>query len=324
MRKSIILLVFLMIFLLISHGAAAADELIVWCAASPSEGETLIEAFEENYPDIDVKMIRAGSGEILTRLQAEQPRPSGDVILGIAQESFEGYYDLFEGYKTANHDVIPADLRDDAEDPKYYGYSLPLQAFIVNTDRLSEDEYPTSWEDLADEKYKGEVIMANPAMSGSAYSQVFQMYEIYGMEFLEKLVPNVVFVSSSTMVPEAVSRGEYSIGVTGEYNIADHIAKGSPVAAVYPEEGTGIRFDASGIVKNGPNPESARAFMDFLTTKEAYEIILEVRKRRTAHPEVATPAGLPAFENVPTREYDAIKAQEIREELTMDVSNLIE
>ena len=324
MKKSIIFLVLFMLFFLISQSAVAADELIVWCAASPSEGETLIEAFEENHPDIDVKMIRAGSGEILTRLQAEQPRPSGDVILGIAQESFEGYYDLFEGYKAENHDAIPADLRDDAEKPKYYGYSLPLQAFMVNTDRLSEDEYPTSWEDLADEKYKGEVIMANPAMSGSAYSQVFQMYEIYGMEFLEKLVPNVVFVSSSTMVPEAVSRGEYSIGVTGEYNIADHIAKGSPVTAVYPEEGTGIRFDGSGIVKNGPNPESARAFMDFLTTKEAYEIILEVRKRRTAHPEVATPAGLPAFEDVPTREYDALKAQEIREELTMDVSNLIE
>jgi len=54
------------------------------------------------------------------------------------------------------------------------------------------------------------------------------------------------------MVPASVARGEYAIGVTGEPNVAQHIEQGDPVIAVYPEEGTGARFDASGIIKAGP------------------------------------------------------------------------
>ena len=60
-------------------------------------------------------------------------------------------------------------------EPHYYGFSMPLQAFIVNTDLLEESEYPRTWEDLIDPRYEGELVMANPALSGSAYAQIFMM-----------------------------------------------------------------------------------------------------------------------------------------------------
>ena len=59
-------------------------------------------------------MIRAGSGELLTRLNAEQPNPGGDVLLGIAKEAFDSNYDLFQGYEAENHAAIPAEVRDSA------------------------------------------------------------------------------------------------------------------------------------------------------------------------------------------------------------------
>lgn len=74
------------------------------------------------------------------------------------------------------------------------------------------------------------------------------MYKLYGEDALKKMAKNAAFVASSTAVPESIARGEYAIGVTGEANIAKYILEGAPVTYVYPEEGTGARFDASAII----------------------------------------------------------------------------
>ncbi len=323
-KMSLILITICLILMFTGNVIAQEGNLTIWVAASPAEGENLIQAFSKHYPNIEVDMIRAGSGELLTRLMAEQPNPKGDIILGIAKEAFEGNYDYFVPYKSKNDSAIPKDLKDTAEIPKYYGYSMPLQAFMINTTVLAPEDYPKSWKDLALPKYKGKIILANPALSGSAYSQVFQMHELYGFDFIKEVVPNVVFVTSSSMVPESVARAEYAIGITGEYNIAKHIDAGTPVIAIYPEEGTGARFDATGIIKNGPNLENAKLFMDFVTTKEAYEIVLNTKSRRTVHPEVAAPGALPPLNEIPLMKYDAVKAAEMREELSLKVSDLIQ
>lgn len=324
MIKRIVIL--LLVVMVVGGATAFAQQgrLVVWSATSAELTEALIQAFNKHYPNIRVDLITAGSGQLITRLNAEQPRPSGDVLIGIAKETFDGNYDRFEPYVTANHDSVPANLRDQAAEPRYYGFSMPLQAIIVNTQVLSEADIPTSWYDLADPKYKGRLVLANPALSGSAYSQIYQMYELYGFDFLRRLAPNAVFTASSSFVPEAVARGEYAVGVTGESNIADLVAKGAPVKAVYPKEGTGARFDASGIIKNGPNPQNARLFMDFMTSKEAYEVIYRTDDRRTVHPEVPAPGALPPLAEIPLSDYDAEKAAKIREELTMDFVDLIQ
>lgn len=325
LKRIATLLVVLSLVVLASAGALAqSGRLVVWSATTAELTEALIAGFNKHYPNIRVEMITAGSGQLITRLNAEQPRPSGDVLIGIAKETFDGNYDLFEPYRTANHDEVPSNLRDKAEVPRYYGFSMPLQAIIVNTQVLAEADYPTSWHDLADPKYKGRLVLANPALSGSAYSQIYQMYELYGFEFLRQLAPNAVFTASSNFVPEAVARGEFAVGVTGESNIADLIASGAPVKAIYPREGTGARFDASGIIKNGPNPENARLFMDFMTSKEAYEIIYQVDARRTVHPQVPAPGALPPLTEIPLVDYDAEKAAAIREALTMAFVDLIQ
>lgn len=327
MKKiNLILLISCLFLSIIFTGIASAQQgnLVVWVAASQEEGQNLVQAFSKHYPNINVDMIRAGSGELLTRLMAEQPNPNGDIIIGIAKEAFEGNIDLFAPYKTKNDAQIPANLKDRREPPKYYGFSMPLQAIMVNTNLLAPEDYPKTWKDLALTKYKGQIVLANPALSGSAYSQFYQMYKLYGLDFIKEVIVNTTFVTSSSMVPQSIARGEYAIGATGEYNIAQHIDAGDPVIAVYPEDGTGARFDASGIIANGPNPENAKLFMDFLTSKEAYEIVFNTSSRRTVHPEVSAPGALPLLNEIKLVDYDDVEAAKIREELTIKISDLIQ
>jgi len=303
--------------------SAEPTNLIVWSAAAEDEAQALVVKFNELHPEITVNVIRAGSGELLTRLNAEQPRPDGDVIVGIAKESFDTAYDMFRSYKTVNHDSIAPTVRDTAEVPRYYGFSMPLQALMVNTKLLAPEDYPSSWKDLADPKYKGEVVLANPALSGSAYAQVYMMDKLYGEDFLQRLAKNTIFTASSTAGPESVARGEYAITATGENNIAKYLDKGADVAYVYPEEGTGARFDASAIIANGPNPRAAELFMDFMTSKDAYEIILNTRNRRVVIPELPGPKHLPALGDIKLFPYDASEAAEIRDDLTTRFSDMM-
>ena len=86
--------------------------------------------------------------------------------------------------------------------------------------------------------------------------------------------------------------------------------KGNPTAAVSPSDGTGLRFDASGIIKGGPNLKNAKIFMDWLTTKEAMTIISQAPHfRRMARPDVPPPPGLKPSSEIKFLGYDAIKAK---------------
>ena len=329
MKKLVaILLVALLSFSLFAQGASEAKEekqsLVIYSAASEGEAELLTKAFKELYPNIEVTIIRAGSGDLVTRVKTEWPKPEGDVILLMGTENLDQIYDMLEPYKCANDAKIEAQYKDQgSEIPKYYATSMPLQAIMYNTDLLSAEDAPKSWKDLADPKYKGMIVLANPASSGSAYAQLYMMNYLYGMDYVKQVVANTTYVASSTAGPDSVARGEYAITVTGEANIGKKIGAGDPVAYVLPEEGTGFRIEGSAILANCKNLDAAQKFIDFMTTKEAFEIVRTECYRRAVSTEVEGPENLPALSEMKFFEYDAVKAKEMKKDLVAQFNALL-
>jgi iron(III) transport system substrate-binding protein len=292
-------------------GSAFALDLVIYNAGSSELIEATIDAFNEAHPEVNVTAVSAGVGQHTTRIEAEAGNPGGDVFFGASVESFEAIIQFFEPYRALHHDEYdPVFVHPET---RYYGYSQPLQAFVVNANLLAEGERPTSWADLADPRFEGKIIMANPSLSGSAYAQLAQMLQLYDWDLVERVVANTTFVSSSQLVFENVARGEIEIGITGEANVAQLIADGWPVVAVYPSEGTGLRFDAMGIIAGGPNPEAARIFMDWATGIENHEIAAAFF-RRSVRADATAPAGLAPTTEVPTFPYDADLAAANRED----------
>lgn len=292
-------------------GSAFALDLVIYNAGSSELIEETVAAFNEAHPDVNVTVVSAGVGQHTTRIEAEAGNPGGDVFFGASVESFQAIIELFEPYQALHHDEYdPVFVHPEM---RFYGYSQPLQAFVVNTNLLAEGDRPTSWADLADPRFEGMIVMANPSLSGSAYAQLAQMLQLYDWDLVEKVVDNTTFVSSSQLVFENVARGEIEIGITGEANIAQLIADGWPVAAVYPSEGTGLRFDAMGIIAGGPNPEAARIFMDWATSLANHEIAAKFF-RRSVRADAPAPEGLAPTTEVPTFPYDPDLAAANRED----------
>jgi iron(III) transport system substrate-binding protein len=244
-------------------------------------------------------------------MSAEKDRPQGDAILSASTEAFLYNPDLFEPYDSV--ELANFDASVVAPDHSFYGCSMPLQAFIVNTNLLKEDDWPRSWKALADPKYKGELVMANPSLSGSAYAQLAQILQLYGWETAEGVMENARFTTSSQNVFQDVGRGEVGVGITGEVNVKRMMDEGFPVTIIYPEDGTGLRFDASAIIKGGPNPDNARLFLDFANSAEAHELIVSTN-RRSVRKDIAAPEGLAPTSEILTFPYDANLAAENRDE----------
>jgi iron(III) transport system substrate-binding protein len=297
---------------LMAATAAHAQEgnLVVYNPAGDA-GDQVIAAFQAKYPNISVSTINAGVGEVFTRMNAEKANPQGDAVLCASSEAFMANPGLFASYESKEAANFSPDVI--GPDNTYYGCTMPLQAFIVNTNLLDDASAPKSWKDLADPEFKGKLELANPSLSGSAYAQMAQMLQLYGWDTVGKVMTNAKFVTSSEAVFQDVGRGEIEIGVTGEANIKTMIDEGYPVKAVYPEDGTGLRFDASAIIKGGPNPDNAKLFLDFANSKEAHEIIASTN-RRSVRKDVAAPEGLDPTADIKTFPYDAAMAAANRDE----------
>ena len=295
----------------LAAGAAAfAQSVVVYSAVSPKVMSAFVEEFQKQNPNIKVELISGGSGEMLTRLNAERARPRADVLVGPDADNFDAYPDLFESYKSTEDAAFPRSAV--GPDNKYYGFSTNFQAFIVNTKLMPADKAPQTWSDLGKPEYKGKIVMANPAQSGSAYSQMQQVLQLYNWEMMDKIIGTATFVTSSRLAYQNVAKGEMPVGLTSEFNIVASQADGFPVVAIYPKDGTALINDASGIVKGGPNPDNARKFLDFVNSKAAHQMIVTIDKRRSARSDVAPPAGLPDAQTLKTFPYDNKSAATMR------------
>ena len=292
--------------------AAQSGELVIYNPAG-EVGEGFANRFQELYPNISVSMISGGVGEMFTRIAAEADNPRGDVLICASSEAYLANPQFFASYESAEIDNFPSDVV--GPDMAWYGCSMPLQAFVVNTGLLDEADWPRSWSDLGEARYEDKIVLANPSLSGSAYAQTAQMLQLYGWDLIEDVIDNARFVNSSSTVYQDVARGEMEIGVTGEANIGPLIAEGFPVAAIYPEDGTGLRYDATSIIDGGPNPENARLFLDFANSREAHEIVASTN-RRSVRPDVDAPAGLAPTAEITTFPYDVERAATQRAEIT--------
>lgn len=291
----------LAIVALTSSAWAQSGKVVYYSSGGAKLSKALVKAFNEKYPDIEVDVINAGTGELVTRIKAEKNNPRGDVFRA-AVEAFDAEPELFESFKTKEHDKFPKDTI--GKNHKYYGYSTAIMIFIVNTKRLALDKAPKSWKALGEPQYNGEIVWAHPALSGSGARQLAQMKQLHGWGLIENVIKNATVVPKSRLVFNNVAKGEGSIGLTEESKVYRMRGKGFPVAPIYPTEGVGMSYGSVGIIKGGPNPENARIFADFHNSYEGHLIGVKVLKRRSPRPDLPAPKDMPATKDVKFFEYD--------------------
>jgi len=274
---------------------AAEERLVVYTAFEENELKDFWEQFKKDLPDLAAKAsyIRASTGPIMARIEAEKANPQADVIWGVFNDYLTGAANkgLLEAYVAKESGTVGPRFRHPQN--LWQGVTLLTVAFAVNQKRMQELKLapPKSWEDLLDPKYKGHIVMSNPSTSGTAYlilaSHVKRLGEDKAFEYYDKLDKNLSQVTKSGGAPgRMAAAGETPIGVALAYEVDVARKQGAPIDIVYPGDGVAWTFEGDALVKGAKNPENAKRFLDWAMSRTAMESYAKWRGTGIARPDV--------------------------------------
>ncbi len=294
------------IFLTVSFASfARAGEITVYTSLEEDDVKVYLQTFAKVEPDIKVNVLRLSTGDLGARMLAEKSNPQHDMIWGwaVTQMVDPRIMELLDPYKPAGIDMVNTKFVDPGN--KWFATTGYFAAFCVNTEVLKQKNLPTpsSWQDLLNPVYKGQLIMPNPASSGTGYLQVSSLLqmrgEVDGWKFLHELDKNMGQYIKSGSKPCKLTRvGEYAIGVSYAFVGVKSIDKGFPIKLVIPSEGAGYEMEVSGLMKTSKNKTDAKKLLDWLLTKQAGALYGERAAMSVVpggvQPQKARDAGLPA------------------------------
>lgn len=296
-------------------GAAAAQELNLICSADQAICERLVEEFEASH-DIDVNMVRLSSGETYAKIRAEARNPQTDLWWGGTgdphlQAANDG---LTAQYESPMLDELQPWAVQQAEtaDHRTVGVYSGALGWGYNTEIFKEKGLtpPQCWEDLLDPALAGEIQIADPNSSGTAYTTLATLVQLMGedeaFEFLKKLDANVSQYTKSGSAPvKAAARGETGLGIVFMHDAVAQAEEGFPVEVVAPCEGTGYEIGSMSLIEGAQNPDEARVFYDWVLQADVQSVMPEAGSYQIPSNKNATPPeAAPDLSEIKLIDYD--------------------
>ena len=257
---------------------AAADDLTLYCSADEEWCQLMARGFEEA-TGINVDMTRKSSGETFAQVKAEAENPKGDVWWGGTGDPHlqAAEEDLTAAYESPMRaELQPWAIKQaEAAGNKTIGIYSGALGYGYNEELLKQNNLPVPacWADLLKPEYKGHIQIANPNSSGTAYTTLATMVQLFGEEggfdYMKKLHANVNQYTKSGSAPiKAAAKGETTIGIVFMHDAVAQAAQGFPIKVVAPCEGTGYEIGSMSIIKGARNMESAKKYYDWALTAD--------------------------------------------------------
>jgi len=252
-----------------------------WCSLAATE-------FERE-TGIKVAMTLKGSGESMAQIAAEKANPKIDLWFGGTGDPHlqAAEQDLTLPYRSPLLDQLQPWAKRQAEQSGYrtVGLYLGVLGLGYNSELLAKKKIapPACWKDLIKPEFAGEVQMANPNASGTAYTAIATIVQLFGEEeafkYLKSLHRNINSYPRSGVAPiKAVARGETLASVSFIHDVVTEAQAGFPVKAAAPCEGTGYEIGSMSIVKGARNLDNAKKFYDWALTPKAQALAAQAKQ----------------------------------------------
>jgi iron(III) transport system substrate-binding protein len=298
------------IAMLLSAGPVAAAEgrLVLYTSQPNTDAQQTLDAFKAKHPKVEISFVRDGTPRIMAKLRAEieAGAPQADVLLIADSVTMEGL--KAEGrllaHDKADVSAYPAGLHDPQK--AWFATKLITTGIAYNTRAPLK---PASWADLTKPEAKNLVAMPSPLNSGAALIHAMTLAGNLpeGWGYYEKLQANGALAAGGNGdILRQVATGEKLYGMIVDFMPIREKAKGAPVAFVFPSEGVSVVSEPVAILRSTKNPDAAKAFVDFVVSKEGQELALK-QGYIPAHPDVALPAGYPARDAIRPMPFDAAR-----------------
>ena len=238
-------------------------------------GEDAIKSgFEKAYPGINLTILRQGSAQLTSKLDAEfaAQAEGGDVVMvgdkGFFDDNVDNFVPLtgpsaklYEGTKYTN------------SGNRFLVNSIVPVGFGVNKDvikRVGAHDIKT-FEDVLQPQLKGLIGISDPRISAVILQRVKYEASKTSSDYMSRLaeLSPRIYTATGAQV-NAIAAGDLAVGMAVYGSILEPVIKaGAPVVPVYPLPESYIYF--TGISKTAAHPAAAQVFDAWLLSKEGQE-----------------------------------------------------
>jgi iron(III) transport system substrate-binding protein len=259
--------------------------------------ERLGKTFEAKFPGIVVRVERSGAERVFQRI--DQEYSSNIHTVDVVNTADQAHCIIWKrnGWLAP---YLPEEVVQHF-DKSYYDPEglhvttrILISPFGYNTDLVKKEDAPKSFKDLLDPKWKGKLVKAHPAYSGTIMNATFQTARDLGWDYFVKLAAqNVMQVQSATDTPKRIALGERAVMVDGAgYLVIRNKEAGQPVDIIYPEEGTPLATSPSAVFKDAPNPNAARLFQSWMHSREGQQVLVDFARQYSPHDQTVEKPGI--------------------------------
>jgi len=245
----------------------------------------IIPAFEAK-TGAKVVYVPGNSTDTVAKLVAQKGK--SDLSLAIVDDG--PMYQALEQNLCAPLEAVAAvkDVYRAARMPgdKAVGFGFYATGLAYNKDVFAKHGWkaPTSWNDLADPKYKGKVAMGSISSYGMLALPMLARANGGseerigpGFDAMAKVAPNVLaWENSSAKMAQMLQTGEVALAVWGSSRVQAVVDQGAPVAFVYPKEGAAAGLVTACVVNGAPQPKLARALLEEILSPGGQTVLAQV------------------------------------------------
>jgi len=302
------------------EAAKKEGKIVYYTSVDLPLAEKIAKAFEAKYSGIAVRVERTGAERVFQRIGQEYGSRIHAVDVGNSSDAShfivwkrDGLLAPFVPEDVAK--FYPADHKE--ADGLYASFRIGLCIIAYNTNLVKKEEAPKSFADLLDPKWKGKIVKAHPAYSGTIMNATFQIARDLGWSYLEKLAQqNVLQVQSATDTPKKIALGERAVMVDGAgYLVIRNKEAGQPVEIVYPTEGTPLATGPSAVFKAASNPNAARLFQNWMHGREAQQVLVDWARQYSPHKQTVEKPGVRPLKDIKLMTEDPEGVEKTAEEI---------
>ncbi len=303
------------VFSVAPQAVRAEGQINIICSVQ-AEWCNMISTVYAKTTGVKVNLVQKGSGEAIAQLAAESANPKTDVWFGGTGDPHlqAAEQNLTLEYKSPSLGSLHPWASQQAAQSAYKTvgiYSGPL-GVAYNTEVLAKKKLakPVCWNDLLKSEFRGEIQMANPNSSGTAYVAIATFVQLMGedkaFEYLKALHKNIgQYPRSGTAPIKNAARGETALSISFVHDAPGEKEKGFPIEAVTPCEGTGFEIGSMSIVKGARNLDNAKKFYDWALTAAAQEMGAAAKQFQVPSNKAAkVDARVPDFKKIKLINYD--------------------
>jgi iron(III) transport system substrate-binding protein len=264
-----------------------------WRSGDEADLRKEIAPFQKEHPKIKITIGLYRPNEIVQRMSAEMQGGKGagaDVVDG----DLPTLDPLFQQGWVENYDWAAAGVSEDVitkvNDLPAVRISRSPIGLAYNTDKVSKSEVPTTYEDLVDSKWKGQVVydprgtyLQGPSVAWGADKAIAWFDDF-------KKTASPVAIEGGSASIEAVVQGQYKMTTSAAMDDATSLIDAGAHIGFQLLDVVPVNDYNSLLIKDSPHPNAGACFLDWWQGEEG----TAERKAVEGKTNDASPEGMPA------------------------------